>query len=254
MKVCFIPPKGLERRMGIGGQVLCLAPLAHDGPYVSAVREAASNGIPITMDNGIAEGIRLSPQLLVDRFHYFGADELVVPDVLGDARGTLDRVTNFIGGGGSPRLQGVKLMAVIQGRNMFELERVASNYSRWGKITTVGIPRLLGQAIGKEARINLALHLNKEYPGRFEIHFLGAQADWPGEVLAVSKETPFVRSFDTSLPYNYAMAGRQLRPGDPNPTTPTSRPSRYFRDDQVLTELIKHNEAVIKTWANAGIL
>lgn len=251
MKVCFIPPKGLEQRIGIGGQVLCLAPLVSDDAYRNAVHAAAANGIPIIMDNGIAEGVQLTPRQLFQAYHTFGANELVVPDELGEARKTMDRVTRYLD---SIHVTDGDLMAVAQGTDETTVRRVIDNYARWRKITVLGIPRLLGRHIGPDARLNLAKYVDKQYPGRFQIHLLGAQPNWPGEVYAAAKEVPFIRSFDTSLPYNYALAGRQLDPRAVGLTTSTVRPAGYFEHNHVLTDLMIRNEKVIKQWANAGIL
>jgi hypothetical protein len=138
-------------------------------------------------------------------------------------------------------------MAVAQGQTVRELEQCIEMYVDLDTVNTIGIPRLIMDSLGKTARLDLAAWIRTKYGERFKIHLLGTNPLWVKEVYYAAKYHPYIRSVDTSLPYNYAIAGEKV--DDTNVVV--KRPAGYFEKDwRPLLDLglVTHNEQVMKSW------
>lgn len=264
MKVAFIPPLGWEKYFlaSTGIQMaLALEHLMATPQYVNVLRDRADLGDLVIVDNGEAEGQR-SPGSIVAQFaQRLHASEVVLPDVMGDRHLTIQRVTTFFAS--RPNYwPGTQYMAVVQGKTLQDYQ-VAVNYfaafqvatltdSPINPITTIGIPRNMCKVLGApSARIDLANWIEAEYPGKFQIHMLGASAAWPLEVKYAAKYAPHIRSIDTSLPFNYALRGQLLEMVTGTVEEPIGRHEGYLvgRMPKVHGRHVNRNLEVFKRWA-----
>jgi hypothetical protein len=256
MLAALIPPRGLENYALASGIHLALAipSLLKHAPYVGLYRRAKRLGNYVILDNGLAEGQAASPSYLLEVAKDLSVDEIVAPDMMTDTKGTLTGVRSFLSRH-EAAINGFNVMAVAQGRSMQEFRRCTKAYSDMPAITTLGVPRhMLTTLNSRSARIDFVQWLVKEeYTERFKIHLLGTNAWWTGETRAVAKYLgDVVRSIDSSLPFNYALADVYLNANFPNPAR-IDRPHLYFeRDWNTHCNLakVKFNVGVFLSWAS----
>src|SRR5262245_54582957 len=127
MKAALIPPISLLKPFGPsdGDQFhLLLSHLLTSPNYRAFYRRQRKNGAFLTLDNSAHEyGAGDSPDMLATYAHQMKVDEVVVPDVLFDAEGTVKKAIEtheswFEDGGESMR--DFRLMYVPQGRTRAE--------------------------------------------------------------------------------------------------------------------------------------
>jgi hypothetical protein len=198
------------------------------------------------VDNGACEGQMADPSTLVQYARTMKADEVVSPDVLGDYEGTVEVNRKFFENPPLGFMQ-FKWMGVVQGADQDDLVRCAEFYAQNPAITTLGIPRIILSTLDQlNARIDFANRISAQFPGRFELHFLGADSRWPGEIRAAACYTQ-ARSMDTSLPFNYALAGKFITERDAT----ISRPKNYFSGVTVNhPDILEFNLHTAMGWAN----
>lgn len=250
MQLGFIPPRGMEELALASTYHLTLAHVTHTA-YLRIYGIAKTRGHFITMDNGVAEGILMDTKELLVRARRLGAQELVLPDVLGDTAGTQLRVMEFLAE--SKRMPpAVKYdcayMGVAQGNNMHKVRDLISWYAPQMQIKSIGIPRIMMTDSNLGVRIDLANWIEETFPGRFEIHLLGANAAWPREIRSVVRYAPHVRSMDSSMAFAYAMKGENLSAKHLSKIT---RPPMYFDihvDDCI--DLARSNIRTMIGWLN----
>lgn len=248
MKLALIPPfSGLHFITVNYVYQLMLPQLIYNPLYAEKYKHLCEANF-VMMDNGAAEGKMLKNKDLLEVAHEYQPSELILPDIKGDALGTLEVIKEFLSM--RPRnnlFPDMGLMAVAQGRSGIELQRMIEVIAKMNRVTTIGIPRHLVETIGnKAARLTLARWINKRYGHRFEIHFLGAAPAWPYEVF-FARELGFIRGMDTSMPFNYALRSLPVRDDRLN----IRRPDRYF--DLGFTaaqdEIARRNCAIMHQWA-----
>lgn len=248
---CLIPPKGQDSRMSIGKGVLALAPqILEDNVYSKNVATLGL-GRFLIVDNGAAEHVDITPLSLDTAARRVGAQEVVLPDELGDADETYKKATAYLRE--YPQTVG---MAPVQGKSLNELQKLVDAFASIPQIKTLGIPRLLMGVPGlnRSIRIDLANWIHLRYYSRFAIHLLGTNPLWCSEVKAAAKYAPHIRSCDTSAPYNYALAGRPLNDGL---AKPVHRRPDYLKTDrrQLSAEVLKlvtYNETVFLAWCDGN--
>lgn len=244
MKVALIPPKGLYHVAEESdiAMMLALDVCISDPNYVPAF-----DGLEFRiLDNGLAEGFQMASRELLGMCSEYNVSEVVVPDTYKDAKRTLVQARAFFKQH-EKELGDLQTMVVLQGKTYEELRELAIELDGL-PVTTIGIPRHLLDTTSQSAvRIDMAHWIEKHFEGRFLIHFLGASARWPREVLAIKRYCGYVRSIDTSMPFNYTRAGKRV--DDPN--VRIDRPTRYFErafpfDDALLA----HNIDTYLNWAH----
>lgn len=248
MKAALIPPKGLEARMYQGSLIMGLAHLVRSPSYLRSLQAAVQDNRFVILDNGAAEGEPVSNEGLQEAARLIGAKEVVLPDVMRDAQGTVDAATRYLKELG-PAV-GVEYMAVAQGTTFDEVKKYIDQFKLYGPIATIGLPRLLVD-YNRSMRIDLANWMLSEFGKRYNIHFLGTNPAWPREVYYAARYAPHVRSVDTSMPYNYALAKVKLDTTGPLPKV--TRPQGYFEKDHagmVSMNLIEANEDIFKRWTS----
>jgi hypothetical protein len=258
LKLALIPPRSLEGyiRQSDGIQLALAIPEYMDNQGMKNELALASRFKDhIILDNGAAEGARmLDGGSLLEIAHEFGAAEIVAPDVMGKSNETIQRVTKFMSDWGSAirGAFGLKVMAVAQGVDQEDAAKTIKAYKSmehsFGHINVVGIPRHLIGSYGDTIRLELAefaANLN------FEVHLLGTNPLWIEEVREAGK-LPFIRSCDTSAPFNYAIEGVQIAEGMQEAVT---RPDGYFKlfwASRVDGRILRSNVNTLKEWAHGN--
>lgn len=226
MQAALIPPKGLEATAlhSKFHLVLPLSVLLRNTAYMNTYKRAAGAGDFIVLDNGEAEGCPATGEELLHAARTFKANEIVLPDVLRDQAATVSRTQKFLSEYGS-RLEGYQLMGVAQGISLNNFKWCINRFSEMSLVTTIGLPRLMLKTLrSASTRVDLANWVANKYPGRFQIHALGADADQRKEISWLAKYSDSVRSVDTSMPYNYAISRADLAAS----VSHIHRPDLYF--------------------------
>jgi hypothetical protein len=189
------------------------------------------------LDNGAFEGDVFNGVDLVDMADYYGIDEVVIPDVLGEADQTFARLRDFVDDVDSNVWMQRRFMVVVQGKTFDECRRfiddvvaLRGDYLLPG-IRTFGIPKHLVETttpkdwrVAQSIRLRLASYIRAQFGDAFDIHFLGATS-WLGELTHLN---PFgVRSIDTSLPYVFGLMNTPSWLGELYVSS-TRRPDNYF--------------------------
>ncbi len=248
MKPILIPPFSLCDRPPPADMHLLLPECFRNESYAANVYIAKDRGDYLILDNGAAEGHETHPDILHAMGHEYQVDEVVVPDTMGDMSATMAQMDNF-----QPQAQ-FKYMVVLQGKTLEEAVMVARHamvhHSSW--VTCLGIPRHLAQTTSRRdirlwvvGAIETALHWHE-----VEIHFLGTTPLWPEEVkFANIALRDRIRSVDTSLPFNYTVAGVKLQRDGEAPCV--KRPNGYFYMPEAFFDegLLKHNIDTFVRWA-----
>lgn len=248
MRIALIPPRGMENYALWSNFHLALAlpELMKRRTYADMYKRAVSLNDYVVLDNGAAEGRSARPEDLIRYANNMNAHEIVLPDVMFESRYTILAVRAFLE---NHKIAGPK-MAVVQGKEWGEVRSCVKAFDSIKDITAIGIPRhLIGTLRQKAARIDLANWVWSNFGERFEIHFLGTDPSWLGEVRKAQVYAPFVRSLDSSLPFNYAIANKYLQ----TTNEVIRRPDGYFDLNwrpRVNTNLIRSNIKIFMEWAN----
>lgn len=249
MKVALIAPLGWERYIdqSTGVQMaLSLPELMLNPFYLAAFEKAAAKGDLVILDNGANERRRTSHKKLMEAAGYTKATEVVLPDRLGDGARTWNLTREFFVSGYCDR--SYQYLYPVHGRTLSELETVVDMAAKEPRITTLGLPRVLIGPFKASIRIDLASWIHTNYPERFQLHLLGTSPMWPCEVKAASKYAPYIRSVDTSMPFNYALAGYRLHD---KMTIAVSRPDNYWNNLPLTSMvLVQDNIRTFKAWAS----
>lgn len=255
MKVGLIPGRGLEP-YALRSDFHLALPIVdciHNKGYVETYRQAGAEGGYIVLDNGAADGGLVSNTRLMQVAHMLDVHEIVAPDVFYDKAGTVSRVSEFMRWL-SDHEDGAyyKVMAVVQGTSMASLRKCVEVYSTINAISVVGLPRhMLTTLNQKAARIDMANWIKENFGERFQIHLLGTNPVWLKEVASAAKYAPHIRSVDTALPFNYALASQNLE----TTRVVLTRNPEYFLLDWSETASERHVNNNINTflgWASGA--
>lgn len=241
MRVAVIPPPQYVSLVPDGYHLILPQHLRHEKYMKHYVDKATGFRI---LDNGAAEGETELPTRLMRYATKLQVDEVVIPDVLKRREQTLQLVNRFHTLF-AQYLPGFYYAAVVQGETYEDAMDCAKELvETFDYITTISIPKHL-VSVDPEARIKIARYISDGTDK--DIHFLGANSEWPQEVQELSK-IPGVRGIDTSLPLYAASMGRSLR--NENEIYGISRPKDYFDVSMLDEDLALDNIEVYKEWAN----
>jgi|SRR3954466_8512764 hypothetical protein len=246
MQIALIPPIPDLRRMPRTGIHLLLSHLLKDERYTAFYKKRRTEGDYLILDNSAHEkGIGEVDGNLFDKALSVQAQEVVLPDVLFDKRGTIQRTQRTLKWltkegwetyvrAGRPRLMVVPqsgdraewsacLRILLQTFEMYSdkapeafaapVVGISKDYDTWRN----GLPKLIEDYVEP---------LRADY--EFDVHCLG----WPNNLWAVatiSREFPWVRSTDSAKPFVYAKNLIQLEPGGRVPRYPR-RDTNYFTE------------------------
>jgi hypothetical protein len=202
MKVALISPVPEHRARNTQYHLL-LPHLLERGAYTTFYKDR--KGFKI-LDNGEAEGYKTTHEDLIRLAQEHKVDEIVCPDVMGNAEETMTAVESFLSDPVAWSWS-KNFAAVVHGQNPKEVDECMEYYANEDLIHTIMLPRILGRTMGRNARLQAAKALRSngcEKP----IHCLGA-FDWVEEVCSLGWQG-IVRGIDTSLPYCLAMKGIRI--------------------------------------------
>jgi hypothetical protein len=250
MKAALIPPKGFFGTVRASDYHLVLAQIK-DPAYIYTYIDLVESGDYIILDNGAAEGRTVKDEYLIQRAVQYGANEIVVPDVLGEPEQTLERAHKFweVAHSECFSTKRAKFMGVVQSQgDLGSMIKCVEGFAEM-PITTLGIPRHFVDK-DKYARYNFLSWLrNNGYDKRFEVHLLGTNPRFPTEICTLNEVHPWVRGVDSSLPYNYTIAGLKLD-GKNHPDGGINRITGYFDVQQNIdVSLLDANIATFMRWA-----
>lgn len=205
MKVAHIVPVGLLNLTRFNDYHLVLPHLMEDPEYKRFYAEEAT-GHKI-LDNGIAEGVEFNWDDLLNIGNTIDANEIVVPDYMGDTDRTIKLAEKFEPfARANPQFD---YMGVIQGKSMSEIVKCFAYYelvADWVKV--IAVPRILANTVHKDIRFNFVNAFEEKIKARFDaVHFLGASANIK-EVLLL-RDT-IGRGIDTSMPAVMGLEGRLI--------------------------------------------
>lgn len=233
MKLALIPPTSLLRDTTKTNMQLMLPhQMLTDPDYRRVYTNLCKNNSQyVILDNGAAESNQIDADELLAIAVKYRPDELAIPDTLANGRRTLIQAGYFFARYEDDlySLAMTKLGFVAQGQTVDEcLETVSILVESWWApyIKVLYLPRLIVAETGDAmARIKLADRLQTEYKNMFEYHFFGSAPMWPGEIQS-AQELGFIRSMDTSMPYNMSYYKAELSNSVTN--NEAKRPPNYF--------------------------
>lgn len=249
-----IPPLAMADSYRAGTIFLFLPQLMKNTGYANYVRELSDNIANFTiLDNGAYEG-SLDTALFIEAMRDIDPDEVVIPDVLGDAKMSLTLAADFFSY--RHHLPGLRYMLVAQGKTVNEIwDMLLVAIARHPSITTIGLPKHLVTTVDTHARVVLTNRIKEMYQDRFDIHFLGSSPALPNEIMYVSN---MVRSMDTSMPFAFAWHGLNI--GHPDVEhggrTDAERPTDYFNRpaQEFDIALVNKNIETMKSWCASADL
>jgi hypothetical protein len=250
IKIGLIPPRGLEAyalRSDLHMVLASPSAINNSEYYDTYANDTTKFKI---LDNGANEdGKAVSDNSLLSYASLLPADEIVLPDVMGNKDRTVNAVDRFLDVNRTEALK-YSCMAVLHAPTVRQAINTARYWSENRLISTIGIPRIAAKHQAN-VRIEIATELHARFNERFQIHFLGSVVMWPTEIRAVVKYAPFVRSMDTSLPFNFTIGRTDLEKW---PRQVLPRPANYFIKDfgGIDKKLLEHNIETFKGWARGA--
>jgi hypothetical protein len=202
------------------------------------------------LDNGAAEGALVSNEELLRVAMAIQADEIIVPDQMNDCNRTLELARRFKDDIPAFMAEnGPRFMGVVQGTCITEWLKCINGLAALGYIDTLAFPRNMNSQYKQQryAMIESLFSTNhwETLSHKFSaIHCLGASG-WTREAAALC-ELP-IRSMDTSLMANYALAGCTVN----EPGAEIRRPDNFFnlKMTREQEEIFDHNIWTYFGWA-----
>lgn len=246
MNVALICPTSLLEKYGrLTRYHLVLPHLLGSKKYSDFYRERRRNGNFVILDNGAAEGVEFGPRHLHTLAREVEANEIVVPDTLGDLLETISKAKAFV-----PFVEpDFKYMAVLQGSTLQEVISCLHFYDQAPDmvyLTCIGIPRHL-TSLNPRFRVNLTEFLIAEqFHLKYQFHYLGASS-WLREISALQSivsehlvknwDSSGFRGIDTSAPINMGLMGKWIHNDPHEHRIPNFFDITYDRYDQVMINI-----------------
>lgn len=234
MKIALIAPTSCLTLASRTGYHLVLAQLLTRKDYATFF--GGQKGYRI-LDNGAAEGERVTMPTLAAIAKEFNFDEVVVPDEMGNASKTI-KMARLFERYAEPNRQ---YMGVVQGKTVADIVKCATALSFLDYITVLGVPRHLN-SIHRDLRVNFGEALHNMYDRDLPLHFLGSGED-PREVIRLST-LDTARSHDTSVPFVATYERSRMATFKYK-----GRPDRYFDLVFPNEELLHDNVRTYLDWA-----
>jgi hypothetical protein len=250
MKLALIPPHDLSFCQVTDYRLILPSSYDNEDHAYAVMRTRRRPGSFLMLDNGIAEGEAYPAKELFAQATQFMANEIVLPDVIGDWLGTMTAVGHF---SEYVDMDGpFGFMGVIQGKNVPELCDMVSFYLDLPYVTSIGIPRhLITSLEGGECpdiRLIMAKHIRSQR-SHIDIHLLGLNTHCINEMqlFGADYRTLSVRGVDTSAPFVYAAQGLWI--GD---DISCPRPEGYFdmSRHQMPEKILNMNIDTLTRWTH----
>lgn len=246
MKLALIPPCSQLIHSPLSsartGYHLLLPQYGEDDVYREHYTRRRACGDFLILDNGAAEGVKITGDDLLLTAFQFMVNEVVVPDVLYDGEATIQKARGFFSL--AQTATEFNYMGVAQGRDYSELMRCIDALASMRYISTIAIPRHVETTVGFGARARLVSHTTSAY--KIPIHLLGTNPSRMQELEAYGDlyRDCNVRGIDTASPYYYAMQGQLLNNFDAH----CKRSPSYYTDSIQDKRLLSNNISTMKEW------
>lgn len=173
---------------------MCLAHLVlKNDRYAEFYRRMSDEGKYVIMDNGACEGESLSDDELFEAYDRVNPAEIILPDILKDAEGTMKRSSDFYNKVCSSKYN---IMIVPQGEDLRSWTACAEKMANEIPHHCIGIPKWLG-SIRPANRVAAALYIDDLTE---QIHLLGCSE--PPMVIQMSGIlSEKIRSCDSAFAY-----------------------------------------------------
>ena len=152
----------------------------------------------ILLDNGVAEGIQMPFEQVLCLADYIHADEIIMPDVMGDCEQTLSNFLDW-----RPQVPLRKRMAVPHGSNWGTWTDCLLNMCDMG-CRSIGVAKRYEAFDGGRPHA-LQIIEDRHIHWSHDVHLLGCYARPYEEIRRVANQFPWVRSVDTAAPLAYAQ-------------------------------------------------
>lgn len=252
MRLARIVPPQWEGLFPTGPYRMALAHWVLKYPqYVKQIRKGAEY---ILLDNGAFEGEQVDIAGLNKATELVGADEIVLPDVQGEPKETLQRSWAALG-----KVSATRVLFVPQGRTTKEWEDCLHSWltkwkeSTWGTAYTLAIGVVaLRKDKGTKPRVGTRAGLITEVLATsLPFHILGVHS--PSEFAKnglPAARTADARGVDTSLPFALGAAGGLLTPKSAK--IPLGDPEKYETLPTHSRRLIHLNLRILTEWVENG--
>lgn len=252
MRLARIVPPQWEGMFPSGPYRMALAHWVLKYPqYVKQIRKEAKY---ILLDNGAFEGKQVEIADLNRATEIVGADEIVLPDVQGEPKETLQRSWAALG-----KVQATRVLFVPQGRTYEEWRSCLGAWltrwkdSTWGKAYTLAIGVVaLRKPSGTKPRVGTRAGLLSDVIATgLPFHILGVHS--PSEFAErglPEARTGGSRGVDTSLAFALGAAGGILTPSSAK--IPLGSPEKYETLPTHSRRLIHLNLRILIEWVENG--
>jgi hypothetical protein len=236
MKIAFITThNSMEEITPLGNIEFCLVPYLDILPKYKEYFYKKEKGKKfIICDDTIAEdGGRIKLDEFIEKVIGLNPSEVIIPDVIGNYEETKNKRELFLDKYFNMLLsKNIKIMAVVQGKNIEEYTKCLSEINSDSRINTIGIPfrmnyaKFFDKSEEENHMLNRLLFINTMNFLK-PIHCLGVNL--PQEIISL-KYTNKVRSCDTKLMSRYGLNELVFDKDD------TTKPKRKLYLDDDMTE------------------
>jgi hypothetical protein len=192
MQISFIAPKSLAKYTTAGDFHFVIPQNASD--FYETSRNFKM------LDNGAYEGGAINFYELIKIAEKLNVDEVVIPDVIRDAKRTMWNVYKYA----KEVPDRFSIAAVPQGKTISEFLECFYEMSKLPNLCTICFPKWLGKS--RPAVIHY-LQANNRLSYMFDYHLMGL--DDPTELFCYKGMD--IRSVDTSMPFTYAYHYKKIR-------------------------------------------
>jgi hypothetical protein len=213
MKLALITdPKGfpLIKQFGLSYHLVLAQYVLEGYKYRDFYKDCHDKGDFIMMDNGAAEDGTLNLDKILQAAFSIHADEIILPDVLGDANKTLEKsLDKEVLASIPPRMRAV----VPQGNSQGEWMTCANYFVGNIEFATLCIPKHTERFPGGRMRLLETIH-RLGWHLRYHIHLLGVWESPVIEIATAHVEFPRIRGIDTAAPFAWAQQNITIQAGD----------------------------------------
>lgn len=202
-----------------------------------------TSALDITMDNSVVElGDAMDFSKVIEAAKRVGAQHVVLPDVINDARGTADAGEEAMNEHAETLAEaGIAPLGIPQGLDVDELLECAKELVAVG-VKRLGVTRYITEgSIGSRIDVTRALWKAHKLP----MHLFGFSGNLLDDLTA--SRLPGVIGIDSAMPIWYGYAGHTL-PDSPRKIDYGSRPPEYEHEDRDITHQARANVDRVREW------
>jgi hypothetical protein len=231
--------------------------ILHDEAYLAFFREEARLGATIVVDNGVFDlGKSLGPGDLVRAARAVEAEEIILPDVIGDGPATVAASDNaaaeLLDLGGEFRF-----CAVVHGADDGEWLRCYDHFLSCGYVGAIALPASrrkgpAGELCGNRAAATRYLHDHGLVDQRRTYRLLGLGRSGHLELFR-QREHAWIASVDCATPVILGAMGIPMHPDGPYQKIPTPRVETLGTINPALFPVIRSNIGAVRHAAGCRV-